>query len=431
MIFYAENITPRLKYIADFIFTDILGLELEYINDLELILDTKDHIINYSYDTFDNSFRIVPHSLLDQHIIHEQQIEISKWEDLPIFFQCNENCDVPFDILAASFYLISRYEEYLPHTKDEHGRFEYTESIAHKHGFLKRPLVDEWVLLLGKKLKNKWPELQLKKRTFKHLSTIDVDIAWAFKNRPFYRILGASVRDLINFDFKNFSLRCKVLFGLTPDPYFTFPYIKEVHEKAGLRPTFFIQIGKHGKFDKNISLKNKKFRKFLKELSTWADIGLHPSYASHDDINKLEKEIQSFKEFLGVGKIKSRQHFLRVTIPDTYQALCDFGVSEEYSMGYAGNTGFRAGTCTPHLFFNLKNNEATNMQIMPFQVMENSMKKYLKYTPDQGRKEIYELRERVRKVNGIFVTLWHNQSVNDYLDWKGWRTIFEGMFEDR
>ncbi|MBN1185944.1 MAG: polysaccharide deacetylase family protein [Bacteroidales bacterium] len=429
MIIYAENITSRLKYIADFIFADILGIELQYINDLEVILDANEPIINYSYDTIDNSFKIIPHGLLDQSHVHEQKTEMGLWDGLPVFFQTSTGGDLPFDILAASFFLVSRYEEYLPHEKDVHGRFEYTQSISNEYNLLKRPVVDEWSFKLGYVLQQKWPELQIKQRVFNHISTIDVDFAWAFKNRPFYRTLGAFCRDLIKADFVSFFDRIKVLTGKMDDPYFTFDFIRDVHQNAETKPTIFIQIGKRGKYDKNISIKNKKLRRFLQDLSSWADIGVHPSYASHDDMKTLKREIIGFREFIGKKEVKSRQHFLRLTMPDTLQNLANIGVVEDYSLGYAGSTGFRSGTCTPHYFYNLLSEDIVMMKLMPLHVMDNSMKKYMKYTPDEGLEEIKILRERVKQVNGTFITLWHNQALSDYRDWEGWRRIFEEMFK--
>ncbi|NJO89826.1 MAG: hypothetical protein HC831_13425 [Chloroflexia bacterium] len=54
------------------------------------------------------------------------------------------------------------------------------------------------------------------------------------------------------------------------------------------------------------------------------------------------------------------------------------GITNDYSMGYSSHPGFRAGTCTPFYFFNLKTDEKTNLKITPFAVMDVGFIDYLK-----------------------------------------------------
>ena len=57
--------------------------------------------------------------------------------------------------LQQSFFLLSRYEEYLPHSKDQYGLYAHENSIAYKEGFLHQPLINIWLEDFRKLLEKK------------------------------------------------------------------------------------------------------------------------------------------------------------------------------------------------------------------------------------------------------------------------------------
>ena len=124
---------------------------------------------------------------------------------------------------------------------------------------------------------------------------------------------------------------------------------------------------------------------------------------------------------------KSRQHFLLLRLPETYRNLLSLGIEEDYSMGYPGICGFRAGICTPFRFYDLQNEKETNLLVFPFQVMDTSLNKYMKLSPQEAQRHIEELVDEVKEVNGTFISIWHNESLHDRGKWKGWRLVFEQM----
>ena len=117
---YAPEDTPRLRYIAGVILSDILGLQWEVITDKRKL--GKAYVINYSDEDIKGSFKIAPSPVLFEKGISIKEIRIGKWEDLPVFFQSSTDSDIPFDIFAASFFLVSRYEEYYDYEADEFGQ---------------------------------------------------------------------------------------------------------------------------------------------------------------------------------------------------------------------------------------------------------------------------------------------------------------------
>ncbi|MEF8810095.1 MAG: hypothetical protein V5A47_04160 [Bacteroidales bacterium] len=102
--------------------------------------------INYSAKKLGNRLVITPTNLLFEKKIKEQEIFVTQWDTIKIFFQTNDHSSIPFDIFAASFFLVSRYEEYLPFSSDEHGRFEAKQSLAYTSSFLQEPIVDQWAI---------------------------------------------------------------------------------------------------------------------------------------------------------------------------------------------------------------------------------------------------------------------------------------------
>ena len=126
---------------------------------------------------------------------------------------------------------------------------------------------------------------------------------------------------------------------------------------------------------------------------------------------------------------RSRQHYLRLELPETYQNLVDLEITEDYTMGYAQHYGFRAGTCTPFYFYDLDFEIQTPLKVFPFAVMDGTLKEYLKLSTKRSFDVIYKLANEVKKVDGTFITLFHNESVSGSGHWKGWDQKFVEMLE--
>jgi len=143
---------------------------------------------------------------------------MNTWEGVPCFFNVGERSTIPFDIFSASFYLLSRYEEYLPHVKDIHGRFPPSESIAYKNGFLRSPVIDIWAYKLMEKLKERFPSLAYKQRSYSYTSIIDVTASHCFANRGFVRSVAGLLLDLGSFKLRRVFNRIGVWFNPKKDP---------------------------------------------------------------------------------------------------------------------------------------------------------------------------------------------------------------------
>ncbi len=184
MIVYTNKITPRLQYIVDFIGKKITGEAFQLTTDNFFFNDYTGAKINYSNGRIlDNELLIINYSLLFEDSIREQVISCFDVNGHKAFFKTGG--DYPFDIFAACFYLLSRYEEYLPHQKDMYGRYAHENSLAFKEGFLNIPLVNIWIEDFKKVLKEKFPSLTTHHSPFTIVPTYDIDEAFAFKNKGF------------------------------------------------------------------------------------------------------------------------------------------------------------------------------------------------------------------------------------------------------
>ncbi len=430
LLVYTHKITPRLNYIFKHFFVRILQIPVVFSTKVDEFVAHNGPKITYSKSPLGSEFFIRSHDLLFDQGINDIDINILNWDNIPCFFPAGETSSIPFDIFAASFYLISRYEEYLPHVQDMHERFPVEESLAYKNKFLEKPLVDIWAYKFLEHLKEKFPSYEYKKREFKLISTIDVDTAFAFKHKGVVRSLGGYLIDVFNFRFVNLWHRLLTNLNFREDHYNTFSELLKIQKEYNVKTLFFFLIGDYTTFDKNISFSNNKFKSLIKSVADYAKIGLHPSYFSSKNFEKLKKEKLRLENIINTPITFSRQHYLRLIIPETYQNLIDIDIQEDYTMGYAKAVGFRASTCTPFYFFDLDFEIQTPLKIVPFALMDVSLKKYMELSNEECLNKILALKEEVKQVNGTFISVFHNETLSENIYWKGWKTIYKKMVID-
>jgi hypothetical protein len=428
MLVYTPHITNRCKYIFQVVFETVLKLPFELTNDVHLFESHLGPKINYSNRKFDEEFFIKKHDLLDQIGILDQDIHFSQWNGLPIFFKTSEE-PIPFDIFSASFYLVSRYEEYLPHIKDHYNRFTAKESLAYKNNFLDKPLINLWLQAFQKQLNLSFPSLNFPHQKFTYLSTIDVDNAYYFLEKGFVRTVASFVKSVFQLDKEMIHYRKNVLLGKKDDPYDTFELQLELNKKYQVEVMYFVLLADYGLNDKNNSVYSRKFQLLIKHLADHAQIGIHPSFASNFNFETLKMEKNRLENIVNKEVFHSRQHFLKLELPKTYRNLNELLVEHDYSMGYASMPGFRASICTPFYFYDLELEKMTHLMVHPFCVMDATFNFYLKYRPEKSLETIKHFVDQVKSVNGQFVSLWHNEAWSDYKEWKGWKHLYQNMID--
>ncbi len=365
--------------------------------------------------------------LLFENGIVVQEPAFLTWEGNKVFYPTIRNSALPFDPFAAAFFLVSRYEEYLPHIRDQHGRFESRQSLAYLHGFLQKPVVNNWAAEILRLITERYGKQQLKDRHFTFKPTVDIDNAWAHRHKGFIRIGGGMLSDLFNFKFASFRERFKAVFHLSPDPYDTYEYQIELIQRYELEPIFFVLLGDYATYDKNVPHQNKHMQSLIKFMGDFGEVGIHPSYASNDQPEKLPNEIARLSYILHQEIHLSRQHFLRLSLPDTYQRLLECDITDDYTMGYPDQPGFRAGMCSPFFFYDLDLEIETALRLHPFAIMDGTLRDYMNIKPDDASEIINPLIEEVKKAKGEFISVWHNESFAENERWRGWRKVYEDM----
>ena len=429
ILVYTHKITPRVRYIFKHILTRTLLIPVSFTTKVEEFVAHNGPKLTYTKTPLGKEFFIKSNPLLFEQGVNDLEVHIQKWEEVPCFFATGSKSAMPFDIFAASFYLISRYEEYLPHVKDSHGRYSAIESLAYKNGFLEKPVVDIWAYKLLSKLKEKFPDYDYKNRSYQYISTIDIDNAFAYKYKSFIRTIGGFLNDLLKFRLLDIWYRFAVTLNIKKDPFDNFQKILDIKKAKDINTIFFCSIGDYTTFDTNVSASKTKYRLLLKDLVDYASVGLHPSYFTMQNPALLKKEKGRLENITNIPVIRSRQHYLRFNLPETYQQLIDLEIEEDHSMGYASNVGFRASTCTPFYFYDLDFEIQTPLKIFPFALMDTTLNDYLKITPKQSLGKIRDLRNEVKAVNGTFITLFHNESLSNHLRWRGWKRLYESMIK--
>jgi len=429
ILIYTDDFNPRIEYAFHLVFTQVLNVEINFTSKSAEFLQSDLPKINYSYEKFGDEFYIKPHRLLHCKALIQPDIQPVWFEGEKYFFESSADSVFPFDPFAASFYLVTRYEEYLESKRGKYNRFQATESILFKYDMLEKPVVNIWAQMLAGKLKERFPKLNFPKRKFEFLSTIDIDNAWAYLNKGIFRTSGALLKSVLKGDRKEFLSRLNVSAGREKDPYNTYEYLEKTFEGNEEKTIFFFLVGDYSRYDKNINTRNPKFRSLIQTVADKYAIGVHPSYLSSKKKGKRKVALEKERlEKIAKKKItKSRQHFLRLKFPRTYRRLIRAGINQDFTMGYASHTGFRAGICTPFLWYDLKKEEATKLLVYPFQVMDVTLRDYMSLSPELAKKKIIHLMNEVKKAEGVFVGIWHNETISDIGHWEGYREVFEEM----
>ena len=425
MLIYSHSITNRVRYIFSVMLGDMLGLKLEFTNDKDTFLCSEEPKLSYTHSKIGNEIHFRSIGLLHEKGVKDQNIRVVENELGKYFYAHNsQESELNFDVFAASFFLLSRYEECLPHLRDQYNRFEATESLGYKNGFLTEPVVDQWMLRIRDIIAKQYSETSFKKRKYKFISTIDIDNAYAYKNKGFMRTAGAYGRSLLKGNISEFVDRTQVLLGNKRDPYDTYDFQLSTQKEFEIETIYFFLLADYGVNDKNVPHYNQKFQSLIKHLADYAKVGIHPGFNSNKKNDKLTIEKKRLEKIIHRSVTKSRQHFLILHIPHTYQKLLENDITEDYSMGYAANVGFRAGTCTPYRFYDLDLETPTELTVYPFAMMEATLKYYMKLSPEESKKVVSDIIQKVKDVDGTFMSLWHNETLTDTGIWKGWRDVF-------
>lgn len=430
LLIYAEHITNRLKYIAETLLPVAGVYNIQFSSNANTYASSPLPSINYSETTLKkNEVWISPYGLLQQTNVAAQDVKTFDWKGLKVFFKTEGY--LPFDIFSASFYLIARYEEYLPHELDEYGRFAHINSLAFRENFLQLPLINLWLKEFVDILKTKFPMLGIERKTFQFLPTYDIDIAFAYADKSKLKNVLASGWALMNGKPIKAKERIGLAFGYRKDPFDVFTWLDNLHDKHQLNPLYFFLLAEKRKaYDKNVSPRSSLLQALIKKVSAKNEVGIHPSWQSRHDKQVLRKEINLLNSLTHQAVRHSRQHYIRMKMPDTYRRLLSEGIERDYSMGYGTINGFRASICSPFYWYDILEDERTNLVIHPFCYMDANAYFEEHLTAEQASHQLQYYHNIVKSMDGEFSIILHNHFLTEQSEWIEWRKMYEDFLQN-
>jgi hypothetical protein len=336
---------------------------------------------------------------------------------------------IHYDILGLTYWMLARVEEIGRTDLDNHERFPATSSHAFKHGYLDRPVVDEWLHVLGQVIQRQWPGVELKRHEFSIKMSHDVDqpSLYAFKPwRTIGRMMAGHIlkrRDLEAFftaPYVKLATRNELI---TADPYNTFDWLMDVSEANNLQSAFYFICGRTNPArDSDYEPEHPVIRQLMRHIHERGhEIGLHPSYDTFQSPTLLKQEADRLKRICAEEGIQQtqwggRMHYLRWEQPTTLRAWAEAGLDYDASMGYADHVGFRCGTAHEYKAFDSRKNCQYNLKIRPLIVMDTtiSSQQYMSITSEHKVASIiYDLNSKTERVVGNLELLLHNNSLHD------------------
>ena len=425
LLVYTHKITPRVTYIFKHICTRILGLPIQFTSKLEVFIAHDGPKLSYTYKKLGNELHIRSTDLLFDQGVLSMDIAVQDWDGVPCFFQIKDaTTQLPYDIFAASFYLLSRYEEYLPHVKDDLGRFPSSESLGGVHNFLDRPVVDIWIHRFVDVLKSHFPDIILKDKSFKAHMVITVPQAFKYKKLGFLRMMGGYLNDLGRFRLRDVLQRTQVLIGARRDPYDMFGWLTNVQKLESTAFQVFFQMGDYGKESKNIKHSKRTFQSTIKMVGDYCRVGLLVSLKASSDRVSLGVERKRLEEIVHRPLTSIHISNYKLNLPHVYRDALDQEIQEDYTMGYENQIAFRAGTSQSFLYYDLDYEIQTPLMIYPVCMQSDSIINYKNHTIDFVR--LKDLQEQIKKVGGVFRISFSNNSFDDIYSKKLFRHLLDG-----
>lgn len=284
--------------------------------------------------------------------------------------------------------LFTKKEEYDPPIVDKFGRFPYYLSSQQD---VLEPKVSAYLIEQGRTYD--FPD----DRSFAihlshdidilHLPNISIafDVASALKHGQLRKALKASLRRNKQWN-----------------PFWNFQDIVDLESDYGAKSTFYFHAT-------NSPYDLASLGDDLQLLTDHGfEVGLHSDCYRYNEADKLKDEKERLECVLGSAVSGFRTHFLRFSVPETWELLSKVGVEYDASFGFAGCAGFRNGMCHPFYPFNLTTQRKINVLELPLHVMDATLFDYMRLDSKGAWTIAKRLIDVAEKYNGVLSILWHN-----------------------
>jgi hypothetical protein len=331
------------------------------------------------------------------------------------------------DIFCSAFFIISGMEE-INYTGeyDLHGRYTFTHGAWSKY-YIDFPLIDIYAQTLFSWIEEAYGiAVKSQSNSFGAVISHDIDIPFYFGKirTEISEILNSilskgkytSLSDILKYIGK--------LAHLYPDPFDTFDYIQKQEESRGIKSTYFILLSRDNAWGLNLKKYSRRLRSIADKKN---EVALHPGYDSYCHSEMIIKERNLLESISGIEPVGVRNHFLRLKIPYSYQCCSQLNFEYDSTLGYPDREGFRTGTCSPYMPFDLSRRKIIDLIEIPLMIMDGTLRDYCRYNHDEALDRIKQCIDLVRSVNGTIVFNWHNSFLTHDND--SWRHVFESSLE--
>lgn len=410
LLIYTQKITPRITYSFKHICTNILGIPVKFTSRIEEFIAHEGMKLSYGKQRLGNEIFIQNADLLLEQGLTDVEIKTGHWDQTPCFFEVSEKSSIPFDIFAASFYLLSRYEEYFPHVKDPKGRFPASESLAHQENFLYLPVIDIWAYKFKKVLQEHF-EIRFSPRNFNTKTIISVTEAFCYRKKGIVRVIVGFLVDLFQLKVKYVMDRVQVMLKLKKDPFDNYRSVIKFLKNHKISVKFMFQVSDFSTYDRNINANRLEFQSLIKSMADYAEVGLQPGYYANENINVLKTEKRRLEGILKRPVISALNNKYNLLLPENYKNMAELEFKHDYSMGYPEAFGFRAGTCTPFLFYDINLEVTMPLLIHPYAINTQAIRG-IKETEMEA--EVRTIIGEVKQVEGSLTTIFSNEDFSAY-----------------
>jgi hypothetical protein len=419
--FHVAHPCPEASFTLGHFFGELAGHTAVEVPDRATFINMEGPRVAYGGEKIQGALTIRPWALAGLLEPLPADPPMSTWQSMPVLFPVAEG-DLPFDPVAGTYFHLTRMEEdHLP--VEEHGRPRTSAMHAARHGYLHRPVVDEWLHAVLAYWRTLDPLAPQPRRTYSQTATMDVDNGAMYLGRAWWRTVGGTGRDLLKGRLGRVRDRAATLLGLRADPYAVHGSFIRLAQENGARTMLNFMAADRGEHDHAVEIRRGHMRRMLLGLEQGVEVGLHPGYHSSERPGTMAREKALLEEVLGGTVCSVRQHYLRYRTPVTQREAMACGMVEEHSMGLADNIGFRAGTCSPWPFFDRSKREVTTLRIHPFALMDSALAYKMDLSPAAALQEACRLVDTVRRVNGCFISVWHERFLSGYGDERGWEML--------
>lgn len=425
------QITPRIQYVVGLVFDRILSIsttvgELTHENNAI-------PCINYTGQILSGTFHVPNVGLLSNAEIRPVEVEVNtQTGSYPCLFAMQDSTGVQmdFDVFSAVFFLATEYEKWTDPGRDQHDRHVPESSVMRIHELYQWPLVHHYAEQLWQRLGAFFPSLQSASRTQREFDfeiTFDIDHARKYQDKPMHIQLGGLLKDILRADIRQIRERIAVWLGAR-DPFNTFEEI--FRECPAEKTTFFFLIERRHPNDGRFTYRTPMLQRLIRSVHQRGyQIGIHPSFSTYQDASAIQQEMEALSGLIGSPVFRSRQHFLRYRLPDTFRHLIAAGIQEEFTLCAFDSGGFPSGMAIPYPWFDLAANQQTELLLHPTCIMDRSLQQYLALEPESAAVYVHDLIQKTREVAGTFTMLLHNDVLSQSGEWENWRAPVLGLIE--